>query len=305
MSETKRSVTRERLQYYTNKLKTFINREVDGKLQEAKDSGEFTVGMVDGRIAQLSLSTDGSNIILSQNGVELTSVAIADINDIVFAEAFNVTSPLTLTLTVGDTSQITYTVSPSDSTQNARFRSNNLTVVTVNSNGLITALDMGSATVNAICGRFTATITIRVRKIAQPVWCVGSYLGENADTGTFMVTRGDTRFVCFPAANNAIELNTGDSISVSMTEGYLQIPYAILGSSVVFGTNPSTEMPTVTQYDSLVQIAPDSGQRSFSYTATAHCYIAFLCVLNSLPVSEENAALVNESGLITITLTPA
>ena len=41
MSETKRSVTRERLQYYTNKLKTFINGEVDGKLQEAKDSGEF------------------------------------------------------------------------------------------------------------------------------------------------------------------------------------------------------------------------------------------------------------------------
>ena len=88
--------------------------EIDAQVAENAAACEtFTVGMVDGRIAQLTLSTDGSNIILSQNGVELTSVAIADINDIVFAEAFNVTSPLTLTLTDGDTSQITYTVSPS------------------------------------------------------------------------------------------------------------------------------------------------------------------------------------------------
>ncbi|WP_051336063.1 chondroitinase-B domain-containing protein [Aquimarina latercula] len=76
-----------------------------------------------------------------------------------------VLTPNDTTLEIGNTLQLTATISPSDATnQNITYTSNNPTVVTVNSNGLISATNVGEAviTVTTDDGGFTDTTTINV-----------------------------------------------------------------------------------------------------------------------------------------------
>ncbi|MBP3435683.1 MAG: Ig-like domain-containing protein [Clostridia bacterium] len=73
----------------------------------------------------------------------------------------------TLTLMEGETSQMTLTASPADSTLNrAQWSTNNEAVATVDKNGLITAVAPGTATITAKCGLLSTTCEVTVTKVA-------------------------------------------------------------------------------------------------------------------------------------------
>ncbi|HQK38068.1 MAG TPA: Ig-like domain-containing protein, partial [Bacteroidales bacterium] len=74
-------------------------------------------------------------------------------------------SPTSLSLTVGQTGQLTATVQPSDATnKNVSWSSSNTSVATVNSSGLVTAIAAGSATITVTTqdGGKTATCAVTV-----------------------------------------------------------------------------------------------------------------------------------------------
>ena len=74
-------------------------------------------------------------------------------------------SPTSVTLTEGNTYQLSATVSPSNATnKTVRWTSNATSVATVSSNGLITAIAQGSATITATTedGGYTATCRVTV-----------------------------------------------------------------------------------------------------------------------------------------------
>jgi uncharacterized protein YjdB len=74
-------------------------------------------------------------------------------------------SPTSASIAVGATQQLTKTIAPSNATnQNVTWTSNNTSVATVNSSGLVTAVAAGSATITATTqdGGFTATSAITV-----------------------------------------------------------------------------------------------------------------------------------------------
>jgi uncharacterized protein YjdB len=91
-------------------------------------------------------------------------------------------SPISTSLTIGSTQQLTATISPSNATnQSVTWSSNNTSVATVNSTGLITAVAAGSATITVTTedGNRTATCSVSV---TEPQG--GSSYMENFDSGT-------------------------------------------------------------------------------------------------------------------------
>ncbi len=78
-------------------------------------------------------------------------------------------SPTAATITIGGTQQLTPTVSPADATnKSVTYSTNNSTVATVSSSGLITANAVGSATitVTTVDGGFTATCAVTVNPVS-------------------------------------------------------------------------------------------------------------------------------------------
>lgn len=61
---------------------------------------------------------------------------------------------------VGDTNQITATLTPTDTTDTLSWASSNENVATVSSSGLVTIHGIGTATITATCGNQTATASI-------------------------------------------------------------------------------------------------------------------------------------------------
>lgn len=68
----------------------------------------------------------------------------------------------TLSIGVGDTLVLKATIVPKDATGTVAWSSSNDAVATVNSRGLITAVEMGTATITATVETFTATCTVTV-----------------------------------------------------------------------------------------------------------------------------------------------
>jgi len=99
-------------------------------------------------------------------------------------------TPKALTLTVGDTGNITATVEPEDATnKDVTWESSDDTVATVDANGLVTAVAAGTATitVTTVDGSFTATTAVTVEEIAAESFDVtdaftGYYTGEGTPT---------------------------------------------------------------------------------------------------------------------------
>ena len=72
-------------------------------------------------------------------------------------------SKTSLVLYVGSSEILTTTITPSDATiKNVEWKSNNTSVATVNSNGMVVAIKVGDATINATTfdGNKTATCAI-------------------------------------------------------------------------------------------------------------------------------------------------
>lgn len=93
-------------------------------------------------------------------------------------------SPTTASIQVGETRQLTGTISPSNaSNKTIIWTSSNSNVATVNTNGLVSGLAAGDATITARSedGNFTATSVITVTPITPPLG-ISSFVLVNAST---------------------------------------------------------------------------------------------------------------------------
>lgn len=83
---------------------------------------------------------------------------------------------------IGETKTLTATLTPSDTTDILRWSSSNDSVATV-SDGVVTAVGVGSATITATCGNYSATCAISVSAEFDPQWTVGyqTYSAQTAN----------------------------------------------------------------------------------------------------------------------------
>ena len=132
-------------------------------------------------IDRLVLHQNASNP-LSLNNLETrctdggTSVPVSGIN----------VSPTSVALLVGNTQQLSATVSPSNATnKTVIWSTSNANVATVNSTGLVTGIAVGTATVTGRTqdGDFTATASIIVSNITQNLGIVSFTLINAATNG--------------------------------------------------------------------------------------------------------------------------
>ena len=82
---------------------------------------------------------------------------------------------------IGTTYTLIATVTPADTTDALIWSSSNTNVVTV-SDGVITAVGIGEATITATCGGYSATCTVAVTVAYSPSWVIG-YQATQASTG--------------------------------------------------------------------------------------------------------------------------
>ena len=104
-----------------------------------------------------------------------------------------------LTFTAEGSQTLTATVSPDGCTDMVTWESNNTSIATV-ADGVVTAVANGSATITAYCGEYSASCSVAVSGLAEPVACTGITLdqtelnfdGEGTQTITATVTPSDT-----------------------------------------------------------------------------------------------------------------
>lgn len=120
------------------------------------ETGEMTA-LKEGTTKVYAISEDGNFSIYATVTVEKEEVILVD----------EINAPEEITLKVGDTKQIEYTVLPENATNiDVTFTSNNLNVVTVNNSGLLNAVGEGEALVAIYSddGNASTLISIKVTK---------------------------------------------------------------------------------------------------------------------------------------------
>ena len=106
----------------------------------------------------------------TNNGKTATVKVTVQKNDSIVQPTGITVSPTTLTLTEGNTSTITATVTPSNATDKSVTWTSNKTSVATVSNGTVTAVSEGTATITAKTSNgLTATVTVTVEKSVTPV----------------------------------------------------------------------------------------------------------------------------------------
>lgn len=85
----------------------------------------------------------------------------------------------TINITGSESVEVEYTVTPTNTTDNIIWESSDASVVTV-SGGVLTVVGIGTCTITATCGNFTATATVTVNIAYIPNWMYG--YASQADT---------------------------------------------------------------------------------------------------------------------------
>ena len=97
------------------------------------------------------------------NGIKITAKVTVSPKEIKATE-IQITSNESLTLKVGDVSDITYKVLPEDTTDKLSFSSSNSAIARVDKNGKITALAEGNATITIKAGSVSKKVVVTVEK---------------------------------------------------------------------------------------------------------------------------------------------
>ena len=95
-------------------------------------------------------------------------------------------APTTANVVIGSTTQLTATVTPSNSTDNVEWTSSDTSVATVDNTGLVTGVKAGTATITAKAGEKEAKCTVTVTTGAVAA------TGITLDKTTASVTKGET-----------------------------------------------------------------------------------------------------------------
>ncbi len=190
-------------------------------------------------------------------------------------------NPTSATLAVGGTRQLTATITPSNaSNQNVSWSTNNSTVATVNTSGLVTATGVGSAiiTVTTQDGNKTATCNITVTSIAVTGVTVNP-------TSATLAVGGSQQLTATIAPSNAGNQNVSWSSNNSTVA-------TVNTSGLVTATGVGTAIITVTTQDG-------------NKTATCNVTVTAIAV-TGVTVNPTSATLaVGGSQQLTATITPS
>lgn len=155
-----------------------------------------------------------------KNGVDFSANAVATIEyadipctGITFAQN-------TYTVSGYDAVTVEYTVSPADTTDNVIWTSSNDDIVNI-SNGVMTINGVGTCTITATCGGFSATATVTVSIACTPNWEFRTITTNNnfVSYGRFTYNRLLTFGVGAQASTHNMASIVGDNVADS--------PYAI------------------------------------------------------------------------------
>ncbi|MGN1154563.1 MAG: Ig domain-containing protein, partial [Agathobacter sp.] len=151
-----------------------------------------------------------------------------------------------LTMSVGTSETLTVTYNPSNTTDSktVTWKSSNTSVATV-SNGKITAIAPGTATITATCGNKTATCTVTVKQPLSGISMSSTKLTLNVgESGTLTVIYNeanttDSKAVTWKTSNNAIATVSNGKVT-AVAPGTVTI-------TATCGSNTATCTVTVNQ----------------------------------------------------------
>lgn len=170
-------------------------------------------------IAGADFSTNKLDTITLSNAVYCTGVTL---------------SSNTMSFTTDETQTLTATTTPANTTEALTWASSNTNVATV-SNGVVTPVGNGSATITAVCGSYSASCNVTVSIPVTVSWVIGCYYEKNSALTTVLgsfaegytdraaaLWDGDTTKIAYDPSNHlgapayAIPV-TGDVSSIKVT----------------------------------------------------------------------------------------
>ena len=188
----------EKLVISTNKINVVV--------EETKKI-EYRIEPTNGEIRSIKWdSEDPSIATIDENGTvkgikEGSTVVSLNINDNLIGKitvkvkpkitGITLSSPTSLTLKVGGTSQITAVTNPKDSNVKITYKSNN-SHVTVNDSGKITAISSGTSTITVAADKYSKKISVTVRP--QTGVISGDGIWAYTDSNTVNPVRAGTNF---------------------------------------------------------------------------------------------------------------
>ena len=141
-----------------------------------------------------------------------------------------VLSSTTLSMNVGGTQNLTVTYNPSNTTDSktVTWKSSNTSVATV-SNGKITAVAPGTATITATCGGKTASCTVTVEKLTSQIAISTKKLSMDVGTKNTLVVLDDegvnvnNKDIMWKSSNNAIATVSSSGVVTAVSDGTVTI----------------------------------------------------------------------------------
>lgn len=128
-------------------------------------------------------------------------------------------------------------VTPYDCTDAIVWSSSNDSIVTVSTNGVVTAQDVGTATVTATCGTFTATCSVNI-SIHPDYVLVAGYIPERRSSDSPAATTGKKSSEGTPSSNHILATNS-DSTSIYPIESKADVdtsPFRFVPIKIPSGT---------------------------------------------------------------------
>lgn len=116
-----------------------------------------------------------------------------------------------ISITGNNTVEVEYTVTPADTTDAIVWASSDANVVTV-SDGVLTAVGIGTATITATCGNFSASATVSVSVTYIPNWLYG-HAGVQANKYISHSSNSLARISAWGSGAQASEYTSPDTAS--------------------------------------------------------------------------------------------
>lgn len=257
---------------------TISVNDVVGKTQAAAQSSLEAQGFKV-KVVQAYSSTVASGYVISQSpnagtaqyaGTEIT-ITVSKGVEIILPTGVTLNKN-SATLQIGETTQLSATIAPSNATdKTVTWKSGNTSVATVSANGLVTAVAPGTAviTVSTASGSKTATCTITVSKPSVGVISDMSMFVGDTKTQTRPSFMPSSATVTWKSSNTAVATVAASGSSYTVTA--IAAGSATITMTVTAGSTSVTESFTVTVTKPTVTLSSYSGSETRDvYTEDYH-----------------------------------
>ena len=177
---------------------------------------------------------EGSATITAKAGDKTATCAVTVAKKVIDVTSVTL-NKTSISLTEQDTFQLTATVKPDNATdKTVIWTSSNYSIVTVDQNGLVTAVAAGSATITALAGDKKATCTVTVNKKPNPATSI------TLDYSSLQLARGSTftlKATVLPEdADNKTVSWSSSSTAVATVDKYGKVTAVKAGNATITAT---------------------------------------------------------------------